>query len=53
MLPSKGSNRLNNVYRLWLNLPENYIITLSMATWSRVHSIHIDQGKAAEIPHGL
>ena len=28
MLPLTGSNRLNYVYPLWLNLPGNYIITL-------------------------
>ena len=50
MLPLKGSNRLNYVYPLWLNLPENYTITLSTTTWSQVHSFQIDRGKAAEIP---
>ena len=38
MLPLKGSNRLNYIYSLWLNLPENCIITLSTTTQSRVHS---------------
>ena len=26
MLPLKGSNSLNYVYPMWLNLPENYMI---------------------------
>ena len=53
MLPLKGSNRLNYVYPLWLNLPENYVIILSTTTWPQVHSFQIERGKAAEIPHVL
>ena len=53
MLPLKGSDRLNYIFPLWLNLPENYIITLSTTTWFQVHSFQINRGKAAEIPHGL
>ena len=53
MLPLKGNNRLNYVYPLWLNLPENYVIILSTTTWSQVHSLQIEWGKAAEIPHVL
>ena len=53
MLPLKGSNRLNYVFSLWLNLPENHIIILSTTTWCEVHSFQIDRGKAEEIPHGL
>ena len=53
MLPLKESNHLNYVYPLWLNLPENYIITLSTTMWSQVYSFQIGRGKAVEIPHGL
>ena len=53
MLPLKGSNRLNYVFLLWLNLPENYVITLSTTTWFQLHSFQIDRGKAAEIHHEL
>ena len=53
MLPLKGSKRLNYAFALWLNLPENYIITLSTITRSKIPSFQIDRGKATEIPHGL
>ena len=53
MLPLKGSYRLNYVYSMWLNLFENYVITLSTTTWSQIHSFQIDWGKAAEIHHKL
>ena len=38
---------------LRLNLPENYIITVSTTTSSQDHSFQINRGKAAEIPYGL
>ena len=53
MLPLKGSNRLNYVFPLWLNLPENYVITLSTTTCFQLHSFQIDRGKTAEIHHEL
>ena len=53
ILPLKRSNRLYYLDRLWLNLPKNYTISLSITTWSQNHSFQIDQGKAAPIPHGL
>ena len=43
MLPLKRNNRRNYVYRLWFNLTENWIIMLSLETWSQIHSFQIDR----------
>ena len=53
MLPLKESNRLSYVFPLWLNIPDNYIITLSGGTWSQPHFFQIDRRKAEEIAHRL
>ena len=44
---------LNFLYCLWINLPKNYIILLSVTMVSKIYSFQIDRGKAAHVPHGL